>query len=297
MNNEHDQTQVDDQPLVEDSACVICCKGSNLKDVSETLADNLATNLEKFNDKNIWDPKNDVNERLKEVLNSGTENLKRELKRRNYEVHKSCYDKFNKSHFERATLAKKRKSGESSITTTRSKCPTPAERFVEQCMYCGELAKDDPKHPERSNPLHAAASLKKDSSYVNEFTNRTREMATELGDIKVLNVLGNDVRSSELYYTNGCNVTFKRRYDDAIKEKMKGNGDSVLDDFAAVTAVKDFINYVDDDSFDLRYLETIYMEELRKRGRVIGLHITRFASHLTNSDIGLTIVQSQDGGK
>ena len=51
-----------------------------------------------------------------------------------------------------------------------------------------------------------------------------------------------------------------------------------------------------DDSFDLGYLERIYIEE-RQCGRIVDLHSTRFASILQNSNIGLTIVQSKDGGK
>ena len=56
-----------------------------------------------------------------------------------------------------------------------------------------QLKLKNERHPERSNPLLAAAARKKDSSYGDDFTNRTREMAEKLGDIKVLNVLGRDV--------------------------------------------------------------------------------------------------------
>ena len=52
-----------------------------------------------------------------------------------------------------------------------------------------------------------------------------------------------------------------------------------------------------DDSFDLGYLERIYIWKLSQCGRIIDSHSTRFASLLQNSDIGPTIVQSKDGGK
>ena len=52
-----------------------------------------------------------------------------------------------------------------------------------------------------------------------------------------------------------------------------------------------------DDSFDLGYLERIYIEKLSQCGRIVDSHSTRFASLLQNSNIGLTIVQSKDGGK
>ena len=71
-------------------------------------------------------------------------------------------------------------------------------------MFCDEPGKNDPKHPDRSNPLHAAAGHKISSSYVNEFTGNDRKMATQLGDTKLLNILGNDVRSSELFYHHKC---------------------------------------------------------------------------------------------
>ena len=74
------------------------------------MVDNLATNLDEFNKKDVLDHQKDANKRLKEVLNDGTEDLRQALKGRDYEVHKACYDKFNKPHLDRATKVKKRKT-------------------------------------------------------------------------------------------------------------------------------------------------------------------------------------------
>ena len=301
MNN--DQMEVDDPdpPLVENGLCVVCEDTEdteNLKQLSDKLAENLATNLSAFNQNNVLDQERQLNAKLTERLqNNGHADLEKALKGRNYEIHKRCYDKFNPSHLNRAinNPQKTKKDGDSS-RTTRSQCP-PLERFVNLCMYCGGPGKDDPKHPSRSNPLHAAAAHQKSSSHVDEFTESVRQMATKLGEIKVLNVLGNDVRSSELYYHRQCHVNFRNRYKKAFKNKKEDNENSVFDDFAVVTAEKDFIDDSDDDSFDLRELEDIYIERLAERGKVVESHITRFACWLENANIGLTIVQSSDGGK
>ena len=300
QNDDNDQMEVDDPPLVDNCLCVVCEDRENLKTLSDTLAENLATNLSAFNMNNVLGQERQVNAKLTERLqNNGQADLEKALKGHNYQIHKRCYDKFNSSHLNRAinTAKKSKKDGDTSITT-RSQCP-PVEKFVEFCMYCGGPGKDDPKHTSRFNPLHAAAADKASSSYVDDFTKTVRQMATELGEIKVLNVLGNDVRSSELYYHSKCHVNFRDRYKKAIKNKKEDNGNSVSDDFAVLTAVKDFIDDSDDDSFDLHELEDIYIyiEGLAERGKVIESHITRFACRLENANIGLTIVQSSDGGK
>ena len=98
-NNEMEVDETDSR-LVDVDLCVVCSQGSNLKILSDTLAENLSTNLSSFNHEEVLDHQKDVNERLKEILNSGprkqaTENLTKELKQHDYAVHKTCYDKFN----------------------------------------------------------------------------------------------------------------------------------------------------------------------------------------------------------
>ena len=230
-NNEMEVDETDSR-LVDVDLCVVCSQGSILKILSDTLAENLSTNLSSFNHEEVLDHQKDVNERLKEILNSGprkqaTENLTKELKQHDYAVHKTCYDKFNKPHLDRAVKGKRRKTEGESSRTTRSQLPPPAEKFAELCLYCGEPAKDDPRHPERSNPLHAAVAHKKDSSHVNEFTDRVRKMPIELGNMKVLNTMERDVRAIQFLYHNGCHTSFKRRYCESIAQKTQDSGDSV----------------------------------------------------------------------
>ena len=70
-------------------------------------------------------------------------------------------------------------------------------QFRELCMYCGGESYHDTKHPDKDQPLHAAASRSVSGKYVDEFTNNMRMMAAKLGDTKILNIVSQDVRSAE----------------------------------------------------------------------------------------------------
>ena len=62
-------------------------------------------------------------------------------------------------------------------------------------MYCGEPDEFNPKHPDQTKKLHAAAGRGsgRNSSYVDDFSDHIRKMAREQGDINLLKKLGNDV--------------------------------------------------------------------------------------------------------
>ena len=122
---------------------------------------------------------------------------------------------------------------------TRSQCSSSISFGEEYCMYCELPAKDDIRHPENNNPLHAAASKHIASEYVGSFTDNVREMATKLGDTKVLNVLGTDVRSSELFYHNVCHAKFKQKYDKLVASESPSQSFSQLEDSIAMSSVKD----------------------------------------------------------
>ena len=122
-------------------------------------------------------------------------------------------------------------------------------------------------------------------------------MATELGETKILNLLGQDVRSSELYYRNNCHTNFKRRYEQRLQEEEFHDKNSALEDFVALTAVKDFVDDSPQDTFILNELENIYLEKLAERGKVTESHITRFATLLKEANMGLTVIQPSEGGK
>ena len=55
QNDDNDQMEVDepDPLLVDNGLCVVCEDRENLKTLSDTLAENLATNLSAFNMNNV----------------------------------------------------------------------------------------------------------------------------------------------------------------------------------------------------------------------------------------------------
>ena len=126
-------------------------------------------------------------------------------------------------------------------------------------MYCGKGARVNPKHCENNVPLHAAGGKHISSEYVDTFTESLRTMAAKLGDTKLQNLLGWDVRSSELYYHNPCHVDFKRKYDNIVTEEKRAcmQDISVLVEFVAISAVKQYVDDRSEDSFPLKDLEKL----------------------------------------
>ena len=108
--------------------------------------------------------------------------------------------------------------------------------------------------------------------------------------------MSNDVRSSELYYHNNCHAEYKRKNNNKIFNKVE-NSDITYDEFWVLTSIKNYIGDSEDDSFDLKSLEKLYIDGLAKIWKTIDCHITRFAAKIINTDIGLTVVQSTSGGK
>ena len=272
--------------LVKDvNLCVVCEEGETDRLVTSNLAEKLVTHLHKFWLRDLLSQ--DLKDRL---LKNGKKNLENTLKSGKFKIHKSCYDRFNPSKLKRYTSAKKRKIEGESSRNTRSHF-SPTEQFEELCMYCGKPASKDPKHADKSNPLHAAAGRKACVNYVDEFTSNVRHMATKLGDTKVLSLLGLDVRSSELYYHNICHANFRYKFEQAVEADVEDQN-SVLSDFVSLSAVKDFVEESSEETFNLKDLEKIYIGKLAEHGRVIKSHMTRFAAKLSKAhNIGLTVIQ------
>ena len=88
---------------------------------------------------------------------------------------------------------------------------------------------------------------------MNEFTETTRPMAAQFDDTKLLNILSNKVRSSELYYHNNCHAEYKRKYNNKTFNKVE-NSDITYDGFSVLTSIKNYIDDSEDDSFDLKSL-------------------------------------------
>ena len=162
-------------------------------------------------------------------------------------------------------------------------------------MYCGKPPCVDLKHCGHNVPLHAAAGKHISSEHVDTITKSLRTMAAKLGDTKLQNLLGSDVRSSELYYHNPCHTNYKRKYDNIIAaEECAGAQDgSVLVEFIAITAVKDYDDDRNEDSFPLKDLEAIYLEKLAELGKEVQSHMTRFATKLETADVGCAFIQTE----
>ena len=124
---------------------------------------------------------------------------------------------------------------------------------------------------------------------MNEYTEIIRAMAAQLGDTKLLNKLSKDARSSELYYHNNCHAEHKRKYNNKTFNKVE-NTDITYDEFSILTSIKNYIDDSEDDSFDLKSLEKLYIDVLAKIRKSIDSHITRFAAKIVHVDTGLTVV-------
>ena len=104
------------------------------------------------------------------------------------------------------------------------------------------------------------------------------------------------VRSSELYYSNNCHAEYKQKYNNKTFNKV-GNSDITYDKFSVLTSIKCYIDDSEDDSFDLKSLDKLYIDGFAEIGKSIDSHIIRYAAKIVNIKIGLTVVQSTSGGK
>ena len=55
-------------------------------------------------------------------------------------------------------------------------------------------------------------------------------MATELGETKILNIVGQDVCVAKWYYLSSCHTSFKGRYDQTIQNEGDYDKNSLLED-------------------------------------------------------------------
>lgn len=168
------------------NVCIICETPAD-KTFTEKTIEKFVHNLQQFESANLL--KDDIKVRL---LSNGKEQLVENLRGGLYSYHKSCYDSFNESKFQRAISAKKRKlsNEDEPYTSTRAKVPSTISFGDEVCMYCDQPAVKDKKHPQYNNPLCAAAAKQKSSKYVDNFTQGIRKMALEMGDTKIMKLLG-----------------------------------------------------------------------------------------------------------
>ena len=91
-------------------------------------------------------------------------------------------------------------------------------------------------------------------------------------------------------------MEYQRKYNNKTFNKVE-NSDITYDEFSVLAPIKNYIDDSEDDSFDLKSLEKLYIDGSTEIGKSIDSHITRFAAKLVNADIGLTVVQSTSGGK
>ena len=165
--------------------CIICEKPAD-KNFSEITIQKLTENLQRFDDENLLN--SDIKSRL---LSNGRQHLEETLRNGSYKYHKTCYDSFNETKFQRAMRSKKRKlsiEGEPS-RSTRTKCSSSVAFAEELCMFCGGPEIIDHRRQHNSNPLHAAAGHFKSTGHVEDFTEKMKDMASKMGDTKILNLL------------------------------------------------------------------------------------------------------------
>ena len=151
------------------------------------------------------------------------------------------------------------------------------------------------KNKKNNVPLHAATRKKIKAGYIDEFTNNLRTMASKLGDMKLLTLLVDDARCSELYNHNLCRSRSKRSYENlATAANTANSGDRwVLEEFVAISAVKDYVESSNADSFPLTDLEAIYIRKLADLGHETQSHSTRFASKLEAANVDLSVIQTE----
>ena len=271
---DNDQVINLDDRIVDDLRNCLICQKSDVKDLNISLK--LVANLGKFRDEKVLDET--INEKVLGALHAG--GLKTKLTATNYNIHKKGYDNYNSTKLNQKIAAKNKKAATSSTCNTRNS-HEPVKRFALE-----KSDTDSAKHPNKVNQLHAAAANKTDAKYVKEFTETIRAMAAQLGDTKLLNKLSNDVRSSELYYHNNCHAEYKRKYNNKAFNKVE-NSDITYDKFSVLTSIKNYIDDSEDDSFDLKSLEKLYIDRLAEIGKSIDSHITRFAAKIVST--GLTV--------
>ena len=183
--------------------------------MSDDTAEKLARRLHEFNaaDLLVSDRDLEVKGRL---LIYDEHSLSQLLKSRRFKIHKGCYDRYNKTRFDKALGVKRkridREEARLSRTISTRAQSSPTVSFKEMlCMFCGGRQCIDKKHPERSKLLHAAASWKVLHPNVQEFSDNLRMMASKLQDSAVLTMLDTDVRSAELYYHLLCYNEYCKR--------------------------------------------------------------------------------------
>ena len=98
------EVEVDEDSFVDDlQNCVLCENSDGVKKLTESLANNLATNLANFKKHDVLD--NSLNGKVRQAVTTDA-HLQKKLKARSYNIHKRCYDKFNNSLCKKRFLRK-----------------------------------------------------------------------------------------------------------------------------------------------------------------------------------------------
>ena len=138
------------------------------------------------------------------------------LTSRKFKIHKACYDRYNKTRYDKALGVKRKKKqkrdlASSIAVSTRAQSSSNVQHKQECCVFCGDPECIDSRHPDRSKIIHAAGAWKVTHPNVEEFSDTLRRMACKLQDSRVLSMLDRDVRSNELYYHLSCYNDYCKR--------------------------------------------------------------------------------------
>ena len=138
------------------------------------------------------------------------------------QYHHNCFSKYNDNKFERLLNSRKRstKHHDSSSDSSRPKRRSDADPFPIECVFCGKQEKDlrkMSKTQKESKMLHASNELhttvhNANVKHVKKQTDHWIEMASALGDIRVLYKIGGDLRANEILYHSKCLKRFQYEY-------------------------------------------------------------------------------------
>ncbi|XP_056128934.1 uncharacterized protein LOC130127994 isoform X1 [Lampris incognitus] len=281
--------------------CIVC-KESGGRDITAVTAPKLLHQVKLFEESGLITNDADIN--LSQRLSA----VNAETLQDGYKIHKSCYDRYNNSHFNCAKDRKRKREldladHQTIGANTRAKAGPSLAFGAELCFYCEEPAIENPRKKDKSEPLLAAAGKEKSAKHVKDFTDNLEMMAKVLNDGKILRLLETDVRSRELFYHRKCHSRYRNRYSSAscrIKQERTSSQNSPdMIQYAEYIAMEEVGNFIDDSSenvFDLHKLENIYLQKVEDLGfDRPKSHSTRFAEKLSNSCLDINVVQKETG--
>ena len=158
---------------------------------------------------------------------SDSETLKSLFQTNNARYHHQCVARFNKQKLLRAKAIHEKeqdKLNDHDLDSKRLRRSDP-ENQIElgetKCLFCLQL--DDPRNLCAAGTLHAKSKTL-DLDHVHEFTDRIKNNALKINNMKVLSHLSSgDVTTNELFYHKNCLVNFNNQYQSEMNKETNMN--------------------------------------------------------------------------